>query len=183
MSLESIQVLKKIMSYSIIGQEKLIERLIIVLLAKGNMLLEGLLGLAKTRTIKLWSIARKNYLKGNIQTESKISRLWINPWNFGVNMCFKTIKHKSLLAVFNGSEIRIRIGINQLCEKSIYTLIIILLISNFPGLPLFARSKSDSIKTSLHEHPELTWVINKKFVFIGEIGFRMEYMSNERFGE
>jgi MoxR-like ATPase len=40
------------MSESIIGQENLIERLILVLLANGNMLLEGLPGLAKTRAIK-----------------------------------------------------------------------------------------------------------------------------------
>lgn len=40
------------MSESIIGQEKLIDRLILVLLANGNLLLEGLPGLAKTRAIK-----------------------------------------------------------------------------------------------------------------------------------
>ena len=40
------------MSKSIIGQGKLIERLILVLLANGNLLLEGLPGLAKTRAIK-----------------------------------------------------------------------------------------------------------------------------------
>ena len=40
------------MSESIIGQEKLIERLVLVLLANGNLLLEGLPGLAKTRAIK-----------------------------------------------------------------------------------------------------------------------------------
>ena len=51
-ALESIQHLKKNMSKSIIGQETLIDRLILVLLANGNMLLEGLPGLAKTRAIK-----------------------------------------------------------------------------------------------------------------------------------
>ena len=51
-SLESILHLKKNMSRSIIGQETLVERLILVLLANGNMLLEGLPGLAKTRAIK-----------------------------------------------------------------------------------------------------------------------------------
>ncbi|UCS95841.1 AAA family ATPase [Echinicola marina] len=40
------------MSSSIIGQDELIHRLILVLLADGNMLLEGLPGLAKTRAIK-----------------------------------------------------------------------------------------------------------------------------------
>jgi MoxR-like ATPase len=51
-ALEAIQSLKNKMSESIIGQETLIERLILVLLANGNMLLEGLPGLAKTRAIK-----------------------------------------------------------------------------------------------------------------------------------
>ncbi len=49
---ESVLELKTRMSESIIGQETLIERLILVLLANGNMLLEGLPGLAKTRAIK-----------------------------------------------------------------------------------------------------------------------------------
>ncbi|MCM5664115.1 AAA family ATPase [Galbibacter mesophilus] len=49
---ESIQELKNRMSASIIGQDTLVERLILVLLANGNMLLEGLPGLAKTRAIK-----------------------------------------------------------------------------------------------------------------------------------
>ena len=48
----SIGVLKERMSASIIGQEKLIDRLILVLLANGNLLLEGMPGLAKTRAIK-----------------------------------------------------------------------------------------------------------------------------------
>jgi MoxR-like ATPase len=49
---EAITELKKQMSKSIIGQEQLIDRIILVLLADGNMLLEGLPGLAKTRAIK-----------------------------------------------------------------------------------------------------------------------------------
>jgi len=49
---EAITILKKQMSKSIIGQNDLIERIILVLLANGNMLLEGLPGLAKTRAIK-----------------------------------------------------------------------------------------------------------------------------------
>ncbi len=40
------------MSKSIIGQEQLVDRLILVLLANANLLLEGLPGLAKTRAIK-----------------------------------------------------------------------------------------------------------------------------------
>ncbi|UXP31928.1 MoxR family ATPase [Reichenbachiella agarivorans] len=51
-TLESIQELKTRMSASIIGQDQLIDRIILVLLADGNMLLEGLPGLAKTRAIK-----------------------------------------------------------------------------------------------------------------------------------
>ena len=54
---ESILKLREKMSESIIGQETLIDRLILVLLANGNMLLEGLPGLAKTRAIK--SLANK----------------------------------------------------------------------------------------------------------------------------
>ena len=52
---EAITQLKAQMSNSIIGQEKLIDRIILVLLADGNMLLEGLPGLAKTRAIKALS--------------------------------------------------------------------------------------------------------------------------------
>ncbi|PIB35705.1 AAA family ATPase [Reichenbachiella sp. 5M10] len=54
-TLETIQELKQRMSASIIGQDPLIERIILVLLADGNMLLEGLPGLAKTRAIKTLS--------------------------------------------------------------------------------------------------------------------------------
>lgn len=54
-ALESIQELKSRMSASIIGQDQLIDRIILVLLADGNMLLEGLPGLAKTRAIKTLS--------------------------------------------------------------------------------------------------------------------------------
>ena len=50
--LEAIVQLRNQMSKSIIGQDKLIEKIILVLLADGNMLLEGLPGLAKTRAIK-----------------------------------------------------------------------------------------------------------------------------------
>lgn len=52
---ETIQELKSRMSASIIGQDQLIDRIILVLLADGNMLLEGLPGLAKTRAIKTLS--------------------------------------------------------------------------------------------------------------------------------
>lgn len=50
-SLEQIKQLKERMCESVIGQEKVVERIIMVLLANGNLLLEGLPGLAKTRAI------------------------------------------------------------------------------------------------------------------------------------
>ena len=49
---EAIIELKRRMSGSIIGQEEIIERLIIGLLTNGNLLVEGLPGLAKTRAVK-----------------------------------------------------------------------------------------------------------------------------------
>jgi MoxR-like ATPase len=49
---DSILELKKRIGESIIGQEAAIDRLIIALLADGHVLMEGLPGLAKTRTIK-----------------------------------------------------------------------------------------------------------------------------------
>ncbi|MDO6761392.1 MoxR family ATPase [Tamlana sp. 2_MG-2023] len=52
---ESVSALKAQMSKSIIGQEKLIDTIVLVLLADGNMLLEGLPGLAKTRAINALS--------------------------------------------------------------------------------------------------------------------------------
>jgi MoxR-like ATPase len=48
----AINALKDQMGQSIIGQREVIERLIIGLLANGNLLVEGLPGLAKTRAIK-----------------------------------------------------------------------------------------------------------------------------------
>ena len=53
---EAIQLLRDEVKRSIIGQDYVVERLIIALLANGNVLLEGLPGLAKTRSIK--SLAR-----------------------------------------------------------------------------------------------------------------------------
>ncbi len=66
---EAILELKDRMSESIIGQEAVVERLLLVLLANGNLLLEGLPGLAKTRAIK--SMAK--YM------ESKFSRIQFTP--------------------------------------------------------------------------------------------------------
>jgi MoxR-like ATPase len=52
MAREQIQALRERMQQSIIGQEAVVERIIIGLLANGNLLVEGLPGLAKTRAIK-----------------------------------------------------------------------------------------------------------------------------------
>ena len=46
---EQIEQLKTGMQKAIVGQEAVVERLIIGLLANGNLLVEGLPGLAKTR--------------------------------------------------------------------------------------------------------------------------------------
>ncbi|MCG6910201.1 MAG: MoxR family ATPase [Deltaproteobacteria bacterium] len=51
-TLESIKELQARMEQSIIGQKQVVNRLIIGLLADGNLLLEGLPGLAKTRAVK-----------------------------------------------------------------------------------------------------------------------------------
>ena len=50
--LQSIHQLKQQMQQSVLGQEHVVESLIIALLANGNVLLEGLPGTAKTRSIK-----------------------------------------------------------------------------------------------------------------------------------
>jgi MoxR-like ATPase len=44
--------LKQRISAAVIGQESVVEQLLIALLANGHLLMEGLPGLAKTRTIK-----------------------------------------------------------------------------------------------------------------------------------
>jgi len=49
---DSILDLQKLIEKTVLGQEAMIERLIIGLLANGNLLVEGLPGLAKTRAIK-----------------------------------------------------------------------------------------------------------------------------------
>jgi MoxR-like ATPase len=52
---ESIQNLKKYVEQHIIGQEKLVDRMLIALLADGHLLVEGAPGLAKTKAIKVLS--------------------------------------------------------------------------------------------------------------------------------
>ena len=51
-TLDSVRKLQARMGESIIGQETVIEQLVIGLLANGNILMEGLPGLAKTRAVK-----------------------------------------------------------------------------------------------------------------------------------
>lgn len=61
--------LQKRINHDIIGQERVVERLVVALLANGNVLLEGLPGLAKTRAIKS--------LSNNL--ESDFSRIQFTP--------------------------------------------------------------------------------------------------------
>ena len=55
MALDAIHELRNQIAKSVIGQEAVIDRLLIALLANGNVLMEGLPGLAKTRAIKTLS--------------------------------------------------------------------------------------------------------------------------------
>ena len=66
---EQIEEIQKRVNASVIGQERVVERLIIALLANGNVLVEGLPGLAKTRAIKSLSQA----------LESDFSRIQFTP--------------------------------------------------------------------------------------------------------
>jgi MoxR-like ATPase len=66
---DSILELKSRMSRSILGQEHVVERLLIGILANGNLLVEGLPGLAKTRAVK--SLAR--------QLKADFSRIQFTP--------------------------------------------------------------------------------------------------------
>jgi MoxR-like ATPase len=68
-ALDTIGLLRKAMAGHIVGQERVIDRLIIGLLANGNLLVEGLPGLAKTRAIKA--------LAGNL--EADFSRIQFTP--------------------------------------------------------------------------------------------------------
>ena len=68
-ALESVLKLQARMGQSIIGQESVIEQLIIGLLANGNILMEGLPGLAKTRAVK--SMAKN--------MDAKFSRIQFTP--------------------------------------------------------------------------------------------------------
>src|SRR6218665_568768 len=66
---DDVLALQRQMAESIIGQEAMIERLLLGLLADGHLLVEGLPGLAKTRAIK--SLAR--------HLDAKLSRIQFTP--------------------------------------------------------------------------------------------------------
>ena len=68
-SRQAINDLKERMGRSIIGQQQVVERLLLTLLCDGNVLVEGLPGLAKTRAVK--SLARN--------LESQFSRIQFTP--------------------------------------------------------------------------------------------------------
>jgi MoxR-like ATPase len=51
-TLDQVKELKQRMQSTIIGQEEVVTRILIGLLTDGNVLLEGLPGLAKTRAVK-----------------------------------------------------------------------------------------------------------------------------------
>ncbi len=68
-NLEQILALKKNIGASIIGQEDVVSKIIIALLTDGNVLLEGLPGLAKTRAVKS--------LAANL--DCKLSRIQFTP--------------------------------------------------------------------------------------------------------
>jgi MoxR-like ATPase len=66
---EAVLELKARMAQSIIGQEQVVERLLLTLLCNGNVLVEGLPGLAKTRAVKA--------LAKNLETD--FSRIQFTP--------------------------------------------------------------------------------------------------------
>jgi MoxR-like ATPase len=66
---DSILEIEKRVNAAVIGQERVVERLVMALLANGNVLVEGLPGLAKTRAIKSLSKA----------LESEFSRIQFTP--------------------------------------------------------------------------------------------------------
>ncbi|MGO4405603.1 AAA family ATPase [Bosea sp. RAF48] len=66
---DAVNDLQSRMNADIIGQERVVERIVVALLANGNVLLEGLPGLAKTRAIKS--------LSANL--ESDFSRIQFTP--------------------------------------------------------------------------------------------------------
>ena len=82
---DQILELKARMEKSIIGQEDVIERIVIGLLANGNLLLEGLPGLAKTRAVK--SLAKN--------LEAKFSRIQFTPDLLPADVTGSEVYHQS----------------------------------------------------------------------------------------
>ena len=68
-TLEQVKELQDRINQSILGQEKVVEKILIVFLANGNLLLEGLPGLAKTRAVK--SLAK--------EMQAELSRIQFTP--------------------------------------------------------------------------------------------------------
>ncbi|SLN37589.1 ATPase family associated with various cellular activities (AAA) [Pseudoruegeria aquimaris] len=93
---EQIEALKGRMGQSIIGQEAVIDRLLIGLLANGNLLVEGLPGLAKTRAIK--ALARN--------LEADFSRIQFTPDLLPADVTGTEVYHQGA----NGAEFRFEAG-------------------------------------------------------------------------
>lgn len=93
---EQVTALKARMSRSIVGQEAVIDRLLIGLLANGNLLVEGLPGLAKTRAIKA--------LAKNL--EADFSRIQFTPDLLPADVTGTEIYHQTAA----GSEFRFEPG-------------------------------------------------------------------------
>ena len=95
-ALEQITALQARMGQSIIGQKNVIERLVIGLLANGNLLIEGLPGLAKTRAVKAMS---KNL-------EADFSRIQFTPDLLPSDVTGTEVYHQTA----NGAEFRFEAG-------------------------------------------------------------------------
>ncbi len=68
---QAFQYISAAMNAAIIGQETVVERLLIVFLADGHVLMEGLPGVAKTRSIKtLGKLVESEFRRGQSQDPS-----------------------------------------------------------------------------------------------------------------
>ncbi|PRY26805.1 MoxR-like ATPase [Aliiruegeria haliotis] len=95
-TVEQIIALQERMGQSIIGQKDVIERLVIGLLANGNLLIEGLPGLAKTRAVKAMS---KNL-------EADFSRIQFTPDLLPSDVTGTEVYHQTA----DGAEFRFEAG-------------------------------------------------------------------------
>ncbi|WP_270727589.1 AAA family ATPase [Shimia sp. Alg240-R146] len=94
--LDQIAALRTRMGESIIGQRDVIERLIIGLLANGNLLIEGLPGLAKTRAVKALST----------NLEAEFSRIQFTPDMLPADVTGTEVYHQTS----EGAEFRFEAG-------------------------------------------------------------------------